>query len=245
MPDNRGVFPCLPCWGRIPAVLRQCGATIYLGGQDAYGSIENNAAKLAEVVDQALAQENASRVNIIAHSKGGLEARYLVSSLQYADKVASLTLLAAPNRGATGAETTLTWRGFRLWARRNDKAWLKQGDRNPDTLLATEQLTANYLRTFNQENPDADGVYYQSWGAHINKDKSDRIMAFSSWLFYRGKMDNDGLVTPESARWGKYRGTLVNVSHRALVDAYGYDFPNFQPTVFHMRLVRELAEMGF
>jgi len=225
--------------------LRQCGAAIYLGGQDAYGSIETNAAKLAETVKRALTKENTSRVNIIAHSKGGLEARYLVSSMQYADKVASLTLLATPNRGATGAETMLTWRGFHLWAHRNDKTWLKQGDTKPNTLRATEQLTADYLQKFNQENPDADNVYYQSWGAQIDKDKSDRIMAFSSWLFYRGKMDNDGLVTPESARWGKYRGALVNVSHWALVDAYGYDFPNFQPTVFHMRLVRELAEMGF
>lgn len=30
-------------WGRIPKALKKCGVTVFLGGQDAWGSIEDNA----------------------------------------------------------------------------------------------------------------------------------------------------------------------------------------------------------
>lgn len=54
-----------------------------------------------------------------------------------------------------------------------------------------------------------------------------------------------GLVTPASARWGRYRGTLQNVSHQQMVDATGKDCGAFDVRAFYVRLVGELAEMGF
>ena len=33
------------CWGRVPEALRERGAVVYLGHQDAWGSIEGNARK--------------------------------------------------------------------------------------------------------------------------------------------------------------------------------------------------------
>ena len=89
-----------PPWGRGPQLLRDRGAVVYMGGQDAWGSIENGAARLEQVLYRMLQEQDCSRVNIIAHSKGGLEARYLISTLGHGRHVASLTMLSTPNRGS-------------------------------------------------------------------------------------------------------------------------------------------------
>ena len=59
-------------WGRIPDTLRAQGAAVYFGGQDAWGSIETGAGQMKRAVDRALRETGCDRVNIIAHSKGGL-----------------------------------------------------------------------------------------------------------------------------------------------------------------------------
>lgn len=61
-------------------------------------TIEDNAAAIAKVVDTALSENNCEKVNIIAHSKGGLDCRYLITSMGYANKVASLTTINTPHR---------------------------------------------------------------------------------------------------------------------------------------------------
>ncbi len=60
-------------WGRIPGELIRNGATVYYGGQQSAASTEN-AAKELRIVEET----GCGKVNIIAHSKGGLEARWAV-----------------------------------------------------------------------------------------------------------------------------------------------------------------------
>ena len=74
-------------WGRIPAVLQKNGARIYYGLQDCWASIETNAGQIAGRIDEILAETGAEKVNIIAHSKGGLDARRAVCGYGCADKV--------------------------------------------------------------------------------------------------------------------------------------------------------------
>ncbi|MGI6181635.1 MAG: lipase family alpha/beta hydrolase [Agathobaculum sp.] len=233
-------------WGRVPAALRAHGAQVFLGGQDAWGSIESCAAQLACTVRRAMEQTGARRVNIIAHSKGGLEARYLISSMGWGRYVASLSMLSTPNRGSRVAETLLYARqGVALWAKGNDAYWRRHGDAAPDSLRAGEQLTPAYLAAFNRHNPDAACVYYQSWGACLGSARTDGAMMLTRGLFYPLHGESDGLVTPDSARWGVYRGTLAGVSHQQLVDAFRRDVPGLAPRRFYIHLVRELKENGF
>ena len=70
-------------WGRIPEKLEQEGIKVYHGDAEAWGTIETNAEELAKKVDEILKKEKCDKVNIIAHSKGGLDSRYLISSLGY------------------------------------------------------------------------------------------------------------------------------------------------------------------
>ncbi|MBN1699577.1 MAG: hypothetical protein JW881_18805, partial [Spirochaetales bacterium] len=78
-------------WGRIPEKLKTLGADIHYSGQDAWGSIENNAEIVKKNVLRVLGETGAEKINLIAHSKGGLEARYMISRLAMGTHVASLT----------------------------------------------------------------------------------------------------------------------------------------------------------
>lgn len=71
----------LSYWGRIPRELEKRGAQVFLGGQDGWATVEQNAAALKKRVEEILVQTGSSKIHLIAHSKGGLDARYLVSSL--------------------------------------------------------------------------------------------------------------------------------------------------------------------
>ena len=62
-------------WGRIPAELEANGAVIFYGEQQSAASVEDSAAELAERIEQLVQKTGCGKVNIIAHSKGGLDSR--------------------------------------------------------------------------------------------------------------------------------------------------------------------------
>ena len=62
---------------------------------------------LGEQVDAILAAHGVDKVNLIGHSMGGLDSRYLVAHLGFADKVASVTTIATPHRGSSVADAVL------------------------------------------------------------------------------------------------------------------------------------------
>ena len=87
-------------WGRIPKLLEDMGCKVFFGHQDATADIAANGAHLAKRIDEILEETGAERVNIIAHSKGGLDSRYAISSLGMGSKVATLTTIATPHNGS-------------------------------------------------------------------------------------------------------------------------------------------------
>ncbi|MCL2150754.1 MAG: triacylglycerol lipase, partial [Coriobacteriia bacterium] len=86
-------------WGRLPALLRQHGARVYISEQDAWGSIESNARQLQAKLEEVLAAEQTEKVNIIAHSKGGLDSRRLAAFPGIGERIASLTTISSPHHG--------------------------------------------------------------------------------------------------------------------------------------------------
>src|SRR5438132_5939720 len=69
--------------------LERAGAQLYCPRVPPASSISARAARLADLI-RALPEP---RVNIVAHSMGGLDARYAISRLGLADKVASLVTI--------------------------------------------------------------------------------------------------------------------------------------------------------
>ena len=62
-------------WGRIPAELQKNGAVIFYGKQQSAQSISESARELAAQIKAICTETGAEKVNIIAHSKGGLDCR--------------------------------------------------------------------------------------------------------------------------------------------------------------------------
>lgn len=234
-----------PYWGRVTAILTDRGARVFLSGQDAWGGIPGNAGALRRRAGEILAETGSEKLNLIAHSKGGLEARYLISTLGFASRTASLTTICTPHRGSKAAAEWLgRERIVRLAGRGMERFWRARGDRDPDFLAAVTALTPEAMARFNAENPDSPLVYYQSWGARLDRAGWDPMDRVQLWLT-RADAPTDGLVSPESAVWGNYRGTLEGVSHQDGVGGRRRKRPGFDAGEFYIRLVWELAEMGF
>jgi len=143
-------------WGRIPSALEQKGATIYYGRQDSWGSIEHNAITLKDNIEKLLADVGCEKINIIAHSKGGLEARYAISSLGMADKIASLTTLATPHRGSKTVDLLLKLPKtfYKMWAFFANITFRCLGDKNPDFYTVAHHFTLRHMEEFNEQNPN-------------------------------------------------------------------------------------------
>lgn len=213
-------------WGRIPGALKAHGASVYYGEQDCWASVETNARSLCSRLDEILAASDVDKINIIAHSKGGLEARMLASSLGRGANIASITTLGTPHHGSKTMDIVHEKTpGFAMrLAAAAVNNWIKLvGDKNPDFISLCAGFTTAEAERFNAENPDVEGVFYQSFGGVLNHPLGDINLSTANLIvdFFEGR--NDGLVSLRSAQWGE-RFTVLEpkgsrgVSHLDLID---------------------------
>lgn len=240
-------------WGRIPKELVRNGAIVYYGHQEAWGTIENNAEIIREKTEEILKESHCDKVNIIAHSKGGLDARYLISGLHMEGKIASLTTMSTPHRGSEllNLLNKLPDNIYHLVASLFDKSFGKAGDRHPDCYHSSKQLSPSFCREFNEKYPDAPGVYYQSYASVVKHTFGDPLLWIPNLImFFAGAPKNDGLVSEESAKWGNFKGTFVSkgrrgISHGDMIDLKREDYKGFDVIEAYVKIVAELKEMGY
>jgi triacylglycerol lipase len=239
-------------WGRIPRYLRERGAAVYFGKTDAWGSVEKNAEILCDTVREVLQDSGAEKVNIIAHSRGGLEARYAISALGLDQAAASLTTISAPHRGAKIMDLTLK---FPNWLYETAAFFINvyckiMGDRYPDFSRSSRQLSAKRCEIFNHANPDKPGVYYQSYASKLRFFFGDPLHLFLYPVIKITDGDNDGLCPVESAKWGDFKGIittrgLFGISHGGGIDLYRIPYRGIRIPEFYCSIVEGLAEQGF
>ncbi|HEX4421669.1 MAG TPA: alpha/beta fold hydrolase [Kofleriaceae bacterium] len=133
-------------------------------------SVANRATSLAGQVDGFISANKLDQVHIIAHSMGGLDSRYLISTLGYADKITSLTTLGTPHRGSPIADIALgisddlsTSVEDALLALTNV---IGSGVDSEHLDLALTDLAEANAPAFNAANPDAAGVTYNSYAGY-------------------------------------------------------------------------------
>ena len=157
-------------WGfyKVADALRADGHHVVVASVPPYDAVAVRAPYLARFVDQAIDETGAERVNLLAHSMGGLDSRYVVSSLGYGERVASVTTISTPHRGTAVADVALKLlpgfadRALNALA----SAWGRTySDLADDSHLraAMEGIAEVNAGVFNEENPDDTAVYYQSW----------------------------------------------------------------------------------
>lgn len=88
-------------WQGIDLHMRRLGLRCISPVVSPAGSIAERAQALKEAI---LREWPRKKVNIVAHSMGGLDARYMITMLGMGDHVASLTTLSTPHRGSWYAD---------------------------------------------------------------------------------------------------------------------------------------------
>lgn len=160
---------------RVEQDLRQAGEEVFFPLLPAYNAPEQRGRVLASYLDDVLAQTGSAKVHIIAHSQGGVDSRYVISSLGYADRVASLTTISTPHRGTAVADLAkiapdgllnpagqlLAWAIGSLDGPPDESAWDDESLSDawtPEIADAIESLSTDGMDAFNERNPDAAGV---------------------------------------------------------------------------------------
>ena len=247
-------FRYLNYWGRIPKELKRNGAAVYYGQQQSAAAVEDSGKELAARIREILEETGCEKVNIIAHSKGGLDSRAAIAHCGMAPYVATLTTINTPHRGCIFAEYLLgkVPEGARQKIAATYNAALKNlGDPNPDFLAAVTDLTASACAERNAVTPDAPGVVYESvmsWCRKARNGKFPLNMTYPIVKHFDGR--NDGLVSVESAEWGS-RFTLLEpegkrgISHGDVVDLNRENIRGFDVREFYVNLVAGLKDRGF
>ena len=238
-------------WGWIDRILRVQGYTVYKSSVDGFGTVESNAKQLKEEIGKILEETGAEKVNIIAHSKGGLDAKYMIQQMDMAKQVASLTTLCTPHKGSPIASFVMRFpraavKYAAFWV---NLAYKILGDKTPDSFTACEELKRT--ESLEEETVNvADGVLCQSFSAAVRpgEDAADFVMTIPmmfSRFIEKGRI-TDGLVPRDSAIFGKYRGDCVDgsISHTEIVDFMVRDKKRDKIFAFYSALCEELANAG-
>lgn len=239
-------------WGRIPKELIRNGATVYYGNQEAWGTVEYNAKDIKERVFQVMKETGAEKVNIIAHSKGGLDTRYMISKLDMGDYVASATMISSPHRGCKFVDTAchIPDKIYKSISKFFDKRYRFLGDKNPDFYTASRQFSTQHSKKFNEEVKDVENVYYQSYATAVKNIFSDYVVSIPYILVKLTEGENDGLVAINSAKWGEFKGVLKTknrrgISHGDIIDLRRSDYKGFDVIEKYVEIVSDLKNNGY
>lgn len=259
---------------RVASTLRARGDVVVEAQVDPINSTEARALDLAEIVDDTLARTGACKVDLIAHSQGGLDARRLVGGLGYGDRVAAIVTVSTPHRGTRVADALLRlapgWSRDLLdfFARIVGRAISDASD-DASLLAALGSLSEARAAAFARDNPDDPRVAFFSvagrsdWHAGTTEcrgavwpnpralDRLDPLLSAVETFVQESALlpvANDGLVTVPSARWGTFLG-CVPADHfdeiGQIADVVPDPSSGWDHVAFYVSLVDFLRERGF
>lgn len=209
----------------VADALRQAGFPPLVTSVPSAGTI----AERAEALARQLFCTDISTFSLVAHSMGGLDARYLITHLDADHRVRSLVTVATPHRGTSVA----TW-------------ILESGALVPGLI---RRLGSSALRDLTPSAraanpiPDRPDVAYASYACYRP------VTELPLWLRPFGRVipdDNDGLVPVDSARWGTFHG-ILRTDHVEVV-GWSLGLPNrsksrpFNHLPFWMRAVSDATK---
>ena len=231
--------------------LRSRGVRAVAPNVSPYNTVRARTAQWNERLQHVLDETKTDRLVLIAHSMGGLDARYLITQMGWHEVVDALVTISAPHRGSAIASLVLDQPELvRNWV--SDVAdWvgthiLEDGSANIRQALT--ELTPEYMeKTFNEEVPDHPDVEYWSYGCQAGTGTDVPIAPIfrylNQYLFEREGV-NDGIVSVRSARWGTYQGT-VDADHGRQVGISSGLASHFDSNAFYASIAEKLAEEGW
>lgn len=242
-------------WGRIPDELIKNGATVYYGNHSSSLSVKDSAEELASRIKEIVEETKCEKVNIIAHSKGGLDSRYAISNLGMDNYVASLSMINTPNHGCVFAEYLLN----KVPQSMKDKiaegynfTLKKLGDKEPDFIAGVTDLTSTRVEELNQDIKMCDNVYYKTYGSVLKKASGGRFpLNLTNNFVELFDSKNDGLVGIDSFPLENVDFELLEspykrgISHGDVIDLNRENIKGFDVREFYVKLVNDLKNKGF
>lgn len=240
-------------WGRIPRTLKLHGATVYYGEHQSALTVKESARELASRIRLIVERSGCEKVNIIAHSKGGLDCRYAISEFGLAPYVASITTVNTPHKGCLFADRLL----YAIpEAIKNKVATVYNvtlsalGDENPDFLAAIYDLTAEACEKRNELLAFPKGIFAQSIGSVLEHPRKGQFPLNLSYRYVKNyDGENDGLVGESSFVFGE-KYTLLRsqgargISHGDVIDLNRENISGFDVRAFYTELVNDLRRRG-
>ncbi len=219
----------------IDTALASGGASVFVTHVPAFNTNEARGEELLSEVEDIVARTGAAKVNLIGHSQGGLDVRYVAAMRP--DLVASVTTVGSPHQGATLAD----WLNARLTPGGFDQSVLAffagslgtvlglvSGYTDPqDAIGALASLSTAGAVAYNAKFPaglpstpcgsgpaSANGIQLYSWGGDAQLtnvfDVSDPALGLTSLVYTGG---NDGLVGTCSAHLGTVLRDDYDMNH--------------------------------
>ena len=208
--------------------LADMGVTVHQARLPPLASVPERAARLVAFIDSL----GVAQVNVIAHSMGGIDARYAIAKLGAGTRIASLVTIGTPHRGTPLAD--LGQIGPALAAR----AVIKKLGLHSDSL---DWLTLDQMSAFNLEHLDDPRVAYASVVCRAGQrlwSRNPLLVASHAYLKQRAGT-NDGLVPAWSQRWGNLL-CEVQADHWAQI---GW-FTSYDARPVYTMIIEHLASKG-
>ena len=191
----------LTYFGGIARAIAARGHPLILSGVHPTAGVATRARQLKETILRQLdiLDRPRDRVVVVAHSMGGLDARYMISKLGMDDRVEALLTITCPHRGSPFADWCV------LHFEKRFGAYRLLNSLGVDVQAGNDLTTAS-CRRFNQEVTDSPRVKYFSVGAARPWNLVPPF-ALPSWrIVQEAEGDNDGLVSVKSSTWGTHLG---------------------------------------
>jgi triacylglycerol lipase len=195
----RSYFP------EIPDYLEAVGNRVFVPQLSPVGGVAERALQLKKFIKRHAPQ---TPVHILAHSMGGLDARYMISKLGMSRRVLSLTTIGTPHRGTSFAD----------WCMKRLDSLLRPTFECLDLpRQAFWDLTTTACRAFNAAVPDAPEVRYFSVAGHHEGAWRNSPWRFLHKITTAAEGANDGVVSLTSAKYGE-SFEVWKTDHMALVN---------------------------
>jgi len=224
----RKAWPGFRYFRGIRETLKAPGASIHFPVVPSASSIANRADVLQVYIDQI----KSDCIHLIAHSMGGLDARYLINNCDPARRIHSLTTVGTPHHGSELVHWVETSRG------------LVQSFARHFLYPGILELTPQACDRFNRDTPDRSGVSYSSWAGYRPVEEMPLLYRKQTRVIQRQAGENDSQVSVTSATWGVFRGA-VRADHMELA-GWSLGLPKkgikrpFDHAAFYQSLVNEI-----
>ena len=179
-------------------------------------SVEDRADNLKKNVAELIKRSGADKVNIIAHSMGGLDTRHMLykdgNKGKIHERIASITTISTPHEGSPFAD----------WGVKNLGALIPLAAKIKLDIRAFPDLTTHACRRFNEtaeviefEDKISQTIQISTYAGRQNYWGVVGILKPSYRIIHRLEGENDGLVSVKSAKWRDafFQSILDNTDH--------------------------------